>query len=275
MTAKLYEDVGLLTADPDITADVADLFNYLTGYSRQQAYRRILVAPITLRSRHPRADPPRGRGAGRSHRDEDEQPRRRRDDRRAVRGLAGGHRDRPDRPRHLLPAARRARSVGATSASARSSAGTSSIRGSSASGARTRGTQILHRLGRPHAAQPGPPGRVRHRGPRPRPAGPSRGDPRRQPGRRRARLGARPRGVVEGARPWTASRRTRTCSGWRRNARDDGVSRARGEARRSAAFSMPALEGLGEDVLADPPRRRAVADRVLRHRPTSVWRGGG
>ncbi len=49
-TAKLYEDLGLLTDDPDITADVADLFNYLTGYSHQQAYRRILVAPITLRS---------------------------------------------------------------------------------------------------------------------------------------------------------------------------------------------------------------------------------
>ncbi len=51
VTARLYEDVGLLTADPDITADVADLFNFLTGYSHQQAYRRILVAPITLRSR--------------------------------------------------------------------------------------------------------------------------------------------------------------------------------------------------------------------------------
>jgi polyphosphate kinase len=50
-TATIYEDLGLLTADPDITADVADLFNYLTGYSHQQAYRRILVAPITLRSR--------------------------------------------------------------------------------------------------------------------------------------------------------------------------------------------------------------------------------
>jgi len=50
-TATIYEDVGLLTADPDITADVADLFNFLTGYSHQQAYRRILVAPITLRSR--------------------------------------------------------------------------------------------------------------------------------------------------------------------------------------------------------------------------------
>ncbi len=51
VTAKLYEDFGLLTADPDVTADVADLFNYLTGYSHQQAYRRILVAPITLRPR--------------------------------------------------------------------------------------------------------------------------------------------------------------------------------------------------------------------------------
>jgi len=51
VTAKTYEDLGLLTADPDITADVADLFNYLTGYSHQQAYRRILVAPISLRSR--------------------------------------------------------------------------------------------------------------------------------------------------------------------------------------------------------------------------------
>ena len=58
VTAKLYEDVGLLTADPDITADVADLFNYLTGYSHQQAYRRILVAPITLAIADPRDDPP-------------------------------------------------------------------------------------------------------------------------------------------------------------------------------------------------------------------------
>jgi polyphosphate kinase len=51
LTATLYEDIGLLTADPDIGADVADLFNYLTGYSRHEAYRSILVAPITLRRR--------------------------------------------------------------------------------------------------------------------------------------------------------------------------------------------------------------------------------
>jgi polyphosphate kinase len=50
-TAKLYEDIGLLTAAPDLTADVADLFNYLTGYSRQSGYRNLLVAPMSLRSR--------------------------------------------------------------------------------------------------------------------------------------------------------------------------------------------------------------------------------
>ena len=50
-TARLYEDVGLLTADTEITADVADLFNLLTGYSNQDTYRRILVAPITMRRR--------------------------------------------------------------------------------------------------------------------------------------------------------------------------------------------------------------------------------
>jgi polyphosphate kinase len=49
VTARLYEDLGLLTADPEVTGDVADLFNYLTGYSKQEEYRHILVAPLTLR----------------------------------------------------------------------------------------------------------------------------------------------------------------------------------------------------------------------------------
>jgi polyphosphate kinase len=48
-TARLYEDVGLLTADPEIGADLTDLFNLLTGYSRQRDYRRLLVAPVTMR----------------------------------------------------------------------------------------------------------------------------------------------------------------------------------------------------------------------------------
>ena len=48
-TAAVYEDLGLLTSDTDIGADVGDLFNYLTGFSRQSDYRQILVAPVTLR----------------------------------------------------------------------------------------------------------------------------------------------------------------------------------------------------------------------------------
>jgi len=49
-TARLYEDFGLLTADPEVGADLTDLFNVLTGYSRQTAYRRLLVAPHGVRS---------------------------------------------------------------------------------------------------------------------------------------------------------------------------------------------------------------------------------
>src|SRR5262249_30878038 len=43
VTARAYEDVGLLSADDELTADVADLFNYLTGYSNQRRYRKVLV----------------------------------------------------------------------------------------------------------------------------------------------------------------------------------------------------------------------------------------
>jgi polyphosphate kinase len=49
-TARLYEDFGLLTADPQVGADGTDLFNHLTGYGRQSTYRRLLVAPSGLRS---------------------------------------------------------------------------------------------------------------------------------------------------------------------------------------------------------------------------------
>ena len=48
-TARLYEDVGLLTAAPDIGADLTDLFNSLTGYSRKHGYRNLLVAPQGIR----------------------------------------------------------------------------------------------------------------------------------------------------------------------------------------------------------------------------------
>ncbi|AEA24070.1 Polyphosphate kinase [Pseudonocardia dioxanivorans CB1190] len=48
-TARLYEDIGVLTADPTIGADLTDLFNTLTGYSRQTSYRSLLVAPYGVR----------------------------------------------------------------------------------------------------------------------------------------------------------------------------------------------------------------------------------
>jgi polyphosphate kinase len=49
LTARTYEDYGLFTADPDIGADVADLFNYLTGFAHPQPFRKLLVAPFGLR----------------------------------------------------------------------------------------------------------------------------------------------------------------------------------------------------------------------------------
>src|ERR1700674_4651519 len=49
-TARAYEDVSLLSADPDLGSDVTELFNLLTGYSRQSKYRKLLVAPTNLRA---------------------------------------------------------------------------------------------------------------------------------------------------------------------------------------------------------------------------------
>jgi polyphosphate kinase len=51
ITAQVYEDIGMFTCDEEIGADVTDLFNYLTGYSAKKEYRRLLVAPVNLRSK--------------------------------------------------------------------------------------------------------------------------------------------------------------------------------------------------------------------------------
>jgi polyphosphate kinase len=50
-TARLYTDLGLLSSRKELGADLTDLFNYLTGYSHQQTYRKLLVAPVNLRDR--------------------------------------------------------------------------------------------------------------------------------------------------------------------------------------------------------------------------------
>jgi polyphosphate kinase len=51
VTAKIYEDIGMFTCDEAIGADATDLFNYLTGYSTKQDYKKLLVAPANLRQR--------------------------------------------------------------------------------------------------------------------------------------------------------------------------------------------------------------------------------
>ena len=48
-TSRLYTDLGLLSARPELSQDLVELFNYLTGFSKQQSFRRLLVAPVTLR----------------------------------------------------------------------------------------------------------------------------------------------------------------------------------------------------------------------------------
>ena len=115
-TARLYEDFGMLTADPEIGADLTDLFNVLTGYSRQTAYRRLLVAPHGIRSglieriereiAHARA------GHARPGPVQGELARRRGDHRRAVPRLPGRRARRPAHPGHVHAAARGARAVG-------------------------------------------------------------------------------------------------------------------------------------------------------------------
>jgi polyphosphate kinase len=50
-TARVYEDIGLLTADPEVGAEVSSLFNYLTGYARHPEYEHLIVAPQMLRTR--------------------------------------------------------------------------------------------------------------------------------------------------------------------------------------------------------------------------------
>jgi polyphosphate kinase len=50
-TARLYTDFGLLTCQPDIGADLSDVFNLLTGFSRQRDYRKVLVAPASMKAR--------------------------------------------------------------------------------------------------------------------------------------------------------------------------------------------------------------------------------
>ena len=105
-TARLYEDIGLLTADPDLGADLTDLFNLLTGYSRQREYRKLLVAPVTLRPGlaalvHREMEQDDGSIVLKMNSLVDSRP-----DRCALRSVAVGRPRRVADPRHLLSASR-------------------------------------------------------------------------------------------------------------------------------------------------------------------------
>ena len=136
-TARLYEDLGLLTTDELIGEDVAHLFNNLSGFARNASYEQLLVAPDSVRTglieriqreiEHHRGGP-----AG-AHPDQGELAGRRGDHRRALPRLAGGRAGRAADPRHLRAAARRARAVGEHRGAQRSSAASSSTAASSGS----------------------------------------------------------------------------------------------------------------------------------------------
>ncbi len=50
-TSRFYTDIGLLSTDPDISADLIELFNYLSGFSKQKTYQKLLVSPTSLRKK--------------------------------------------------------------------------------------------------------------------------------------------------------------------------------------------------------------------------------
>ena len=169
-TARLYEDFGLLTADPEVGADLTDLFNVLTGYSRQTAYRRLLVAPHGVRSGHHRAD----RAGDRAR------PRRATPalvqikvnslvDEEIIdalyRASPGRRARRPDHPRHVHAAAGRAGAVGEHPGPLDPRPVPGALPGVPVRQRRRR--RVLDRLGRPDAPQPGPPGRGAGAGDRP------------------------------------------------------------------------------------------------------------
>jgi polyphosphate kinase len=159
-TARVYEDFGLLTADPDVANDLTDLFNVLTGYSRQTAYSRCWW---------PRTACGRASSNGSSARSSTPGPaaaapcRSRstllwtKRSRRALPGQPGRRGRRPDRARHLHAAPGRAGPVGADPGALDRRAVPGALAAAAVPQRRRRG--VLDRIGRPHAPQPGPPGR--------------------------------------------------------------------------------------------------------------------
>ena len=165
-TARLYTDFGLFTCDEQIGADVADMFNFLTGYARPRRYRKVLVAPELPARRDHRRDRAHDRrargGPARAHRDEDELARRPALHPRALPRLAGRRPGRPQHPRDLLPGAGRAGRLGEHPRHLGRRALPRALAHLRLRARRR--DQGLHRLGRPDAAQPRHARRARHAG---------------------------------------------------------------------------------------------------------------
>ena len=168
-TARLYEDFGLLTADPTIGADLTDLFNSLTGYSRQTSYRsaagRAARRAARHRAAHRRRDRGAPRGQGRRPRpDQGQLAGRRAGDRRALPRVAGRGAGRPRGARDLRAPARACRGCRRTSR-------VRSILGRFLEHSRVfhfgAARRVLDRQRRHDAPQPRPPGRGAGAGGRP------------------------------------------------------------------------------------------------------------
>ena len=246
-TARLYEDVGLLTTDEEVGDDVARLFNVLSGYSMETEYRRLLVAPAlgADRARRPhraRDREPPGRAAA-AHPHQVQLDRRRGHHRLALPRVAGGRARRHLGARHLRAAPRRTRPVREHPRAQRARPVPGALAGVFEFDERRRAGG-LDRVRRPHAPQPRPAGRDARAGSGPpsTPAsweGPHR--PRLRP--RHRRMGPRSRRrVAEGRTARRTARRSSTSS--RRSSRASRAGRRRRPDR-------------GDDHLDRGPRPRA------------------
>ena len=161
-TARIYEDLGILTADPRVGADLTDLFNTLTGYSRQTNYRTLHGRAARHPHRADREDPPRGparrRGPAVRHPVQAELAGRRADHRRALRGLGGRRPGRAAHPRHLRAAARACPGL-SENIRVRSIVGRFLEHSRVMSLRQRRRAGVVDRQRRPDAPQPRPPGR--------------------------------------------------------------------------------------------------------------------
>ena len=287
-TATLYEDLGLLSADPALGADLAELFNHLTGYSRSVRYRRLVVAPENLRPAlrdHIRAQAALGaRGPDRA---QDERAGGLRADRRAVRGVAGRRRHRSHRARHLLPAAPGAGPLGEHPGPVHRGRVPGALAGVPVR-RRPGPGRVPDRLGGLHAPQPRPPCRGAGPGRRAAVAGSARRAHHGVPRRRRAGLGAgRQRCVAPRAAPERTQRPGAAPRARRRASPVPDVTVVERELKLAAppATKLPTLSDPLAGVVAEPAGTRWLlasyfdtddlrltrAGASLRHRDDEGW----